>query len=101
LQDQQFPAVVARLLARQAIAPGEITLEITESTLMANPVRAKGVLTQLHGLGVRIAIDDFGTGYSSLGYLKELPVDEVKIDKSFVLGMGAGTSGMRPLCGRW
>ncbi len=54
---------------------------------MAEPQHALGVLTALHALGVRIAIDDFGTGYSSLSYLKKLPVDEVKIDKSFVMNM--------------
>jgi len=65
-------------------------MEITESTLMTDPARAREVLAQLHGMGIRVAIDDFGTGYSSLSYLKALPVDEVKIDKSFVLGMGNG-----------
>jgi len=90
LQDAKFPAVVASLLDRYQVAPEHLTLEITESTLMADPLGARAVLTQLHALGIRMAIDDFGTGYSSLGYLKELPVDEVKIDKTFVQGMGAG-----------
>jgi len=90
LQDQRFPDLVARNLERYQCAPTNLTLEITESSLMADPVRAHEVLTRLHDLGVRTAIDDFGTGYSSLAYLKQLPVDEVKIDKSFVLGMGAG-----------
>jgi len=90
LQDQRFPDLVARNLERYQCAPANLTLEITESSLMADPARAHEVLTRLHALGVRTAIDDFGTGYSSLAYLKQLPVDEVKIDKSFVLGMGAG-----------
>jgi EAL domain-containing protein (putative c-di-GMP-specific phosphodiesterase class I) len=90
LQDQKFPDLVAGHLRRHNVDPSWLTLEITESSLMAEPRRAREVLVQLHALGLRMAIDDFGTGYSSLGYLKELPVDEVKIDKSFVLGMGAG-----------
>ncbi len=90
LQDQRFPDLVARHLQHYEMMPADLTLEITESSLMADPVRAREVLTRLHELGVRMAIDDFGTGYSSLAYLKHLPVDEVKIDKSFVLGMGAG-----------
>src|SRR6202011_42121 len=81
---------IARLLAQQCVAPRALTLEITESTIMADPIRAMDVLTQLHSMGVHLSIDDFGTGFSSLGYLKALPVDEVKIDKSFVLGMGTG-----------
>ncbi|MDB5059981.1 MAG: hypothetical protein JWO59_3453, partial [Chloroflexi bacterium] len=90
LQDPRFPEAIARLLAQQCIAPRALTLEITESTIMADPIRAMDVLTQLHAMGVHLSIDDFGTGFSSLGYLKALPVDEVKIDKSFVLGMGTG-----------
>jgi EAL domain-containing protein (putative c-di-GMP-specific phosphodiesterase class I) len=87
LHDLHVPVTVADLLQRYGIAPEWLTLEITESALMVDPGRALEVLTRLSALGVRIAIDDFGTGYSSLGYLKRLPVDEVKIDKSFVLGM--------------
>lgn len=90
LQDQRLLGIVARLLDRHGVGAGSLTMEITESTLMTDPARAREVLTQLHGMGIRLAIDDFGTGYSSLGYLKALPVDEVKIDKSFVLGMGKG-----------
>ncbi len=90
LQDQQFPDLVARHLQRRDLPASDLTLEITEGSMMTDPRRAREVLVRLHDLGLRLAIDDFGTGYSSLGYLKELPVDEVKIDKSFVLGMGAG-----------
>ncbi|HEX6507682.1 MAG TPA: EAL domain-containing protein, partial [Chloroflexota bacterium] len=64
-------------------------VELTESALMADPVRGAEILSDLHTMGVRIAIDDFGTGYSSLAYLRRLPVDEIKIDKSFVMNMEA------------
>ena len=89
LHDERLPETLAWLLRRSAIAPEQVTLEITESVLMADPAQAHAVLTRLSALGVRVAIDDFGTGYSSLAYLKQLPVDAVKIDKSFVQSMGA------------
>ena len=77
-----------RNILRDVGLPGDaLTLEITESTVMAEPQRSIAVLDRLRELGVRFAIDDFGTGYSSLSYLKRLPVDEVKIDKSFVQDM--------------
>jgi diguanylate cyclase (GGDEF)-like protein len=81
-----------RNILREVGLPGEaLTLEITESTVMAEPQRSIAVLDRLRELGVRFAIDDFGTGYSSLSYLKRLPVDEVKIDKSFVRDMAIDT----------
>jgi EAL domain-containing protein (putative c-di-GMP-specific phosphodiesterase class I) len=89
LHDASFPDTVVWLLRRYEVDPALVTLEITESALMAKPAQAQAVLTRLAALGVHIAIDDFGTGYSSLGYLKHLPVDEIKIDKSFVRGMTA------------
>jgi len=88
LHDERLPDTLAWLLRRYAIAPERVMLEITESVLMADPAQALAVLTRLSALGVRVAIDDFGTGYSSLAYLKQLPVDAVKIDKSFVQSMG-------------
>ena len=73
-------------------APGALVLEITESSLMADPVRAGENLKQLRALGVRMSIDDFGTGYSSLASLKNLSVDELKIDQSFVQAMATDAS---------
>jgi diguanylate cyclase (GGDEF)-like protein len=78
---------VARLLGAVDVPPDLLTLEITEGHIMSDPDRAIGVLRRLRGLGVHLAIDDFGTGYSSLAYLKRLPVDEVKLDRSFVMHM--------------
>jgi diguanylate cyclase (GGDEF)-like protein/PAS domain S-box-containing protein len=92
LHDPQLPAMVADALARWDVAAGALVLEITESSLMADPVRAGENLSQLRGLGVRISIDDFGTGYSSLASLKNLSVDELKIDQSFVQAMASDAS---------
>ncbi|HRK96460.1 MAG TPA: GGDEF domain-containing phosphodiesterase, partial [Rhodospirillales bacterium] len=79
------PATVAALLGRWGIRAGDLTLEVTESALMEDPERALEVLNRLREIGLRVSIDDFGTGYSSLAYLKSLPVDELKIDKAFVM----------------
>ena len=87
LLDQDLPARVADILARNQLPPSALCLEITESAIMDDPVRAQLTLERLHHMGMELAIDDFGTGYSSLAYLKSLPVDELKIDKSFVLNM--------------
>ncbi len=87
LQDADLTLEVARLLKKWGVQPWRLVLEITESSMMANPARALATLERLNDLGVQIAIDDFGTGYSSLSYLKRLPVDKLKIDKSFVMHM--------------
>jgi diguanylate cyclase (GGDEF)-like protein/PAS domain S-box-containing protein len=89
LLDRSFPNQVEELLSRWDVRPEVLELEVTESSMLANPTRAKAVLNELSELGIRLSIDDFGTGYSSLAYLRELPVDEIKIDRSFVIGMGA------------
>ncbi len=88
LLDADFPARVATLLADAGTPPDLLTFEITESSVMSDPERSLPVLHRLHEMGIGLSIDDFGTGYSSLAYLRRLPVDEVKIDKVFVLGMG-------------
>lgn len=87
LLDQGLPLRLARLRDQYAFDPTRLCLEITESAIMDDPQRALATLERLHGMGLSLAIDDFGTGYSSLAYLKRLPVDELKIDKSFVLNM--------------
>jgi EAL domain-containing protein (putative c-di-GMP-specific phosphodiesterase class I) len=89
LADTEFPLRVTDALTRHQVPPALLSLELTESAVMADPERALPVLRGLHGLGVRIAVDDFGTGYSSLAYLRRLPVDEVKIDKGFVMGLSS------------
>ena len=92
LADAAFLRRVTEALSRHRVPPELLSLELTESEVMSDPERALPVLRGLRGLGVRIAVDDFGTGYSSLAYLRRLPVDEVKIDKSFVLGLASDLS---------
>jgi EAL domain-containing protein (putative c-di-GMP-specific phosphodiesterase class I) len=87
LQDADLVEEVTRLLRRHGVPASRLTLEVTESSVMADPARAVAVLHELRDLGVRLSVDDFGTGYSSLSYLKRLPVHEVKVDRSFVSGI--------------
>jgi len=87
LLDAEFPDQVAALLALRGVAPDRLELEITESTMLEDPARTRAILQRLSDMGIRLSIDDFGTGYSSLAYLKRLPVDEIKIDRSFVMNM--------------
>ncbi len=83
---------VRRALMRSGIAPARLRLEVTETMAMANPEATVDTIEELHELGVRLSIDDFGTGYSSLTYLKRFRVDEIKIDRSFVTGLGSDAS---------
>ena len=89
LMDGALPDEVAAALSRESLDAASLILEITESTIMADPQRAIAILRRLADQGVSLAIDDFGTGYSSLAYLKRLPVNEVKVDKSFVMNMAS------------
>jgi diguanylate cyclase (GGDEF)-like protein len=89
--DDSFPGLVADALARHDVPAELLTLEVTESGVAAERDYALPALRRLHALGCRLAVDDFGTGQSSLAHLRRLPVDQVKIDKSFVLGMGTET----------
>lgn len=89
LHDPQLPEHIGEMLASRGLSAGSLELEITESVIMSDPVRAMEVLTELNRMGIRVFIDDFGNGYSSLGYLKKLPVFGIKIDKSFVIHMAA------------
>jgi EAL domain-containing protein (putative c-di-GMP-specific phosphodiesterase class I) len=87
LLDPQFPDDVGALLAAHGVEGNELDLEITESAIMADPERAHEILSRLVALGIGISIDDFGTGYSSMAHLKRLPIDQIKIDKSFVIDL--------------
>ncbi len=89
LLDVEFPDEVASLLARWEVPARLLVVEITESTIMADPDRALEILGRLDAMGVQLSIDDFGTGYSSMAYLKSLPVHELKVDRSFVTQMNS------------
>jgi diguanylate cyclase (GGDEF)-like protein len=90
--DAQLAAEIPRLLERRGVEATRLELEITESMLMLDPGRAKAMLDRLSAIGLSLSVDDFGTGYSSLASLKRLPVDGIKIDKSFVMDMAHDAS---------
>ncbi|CAN5154778.1 bifunctional diguanylate cyclase/phosphodiesterase [soil metagenome] len=87
LMDQDLPTKIRGWIGNSRVEPKALCLEITESAIMDDPARALSTLEQLSAMGFKLSIDDFGTGFSSLAYLKNLPVDELKIDKSFVMAM--------------
>jgi EAL domain-containing protein (putative c-di-GMP-specific phosphodiesterase class I) len=84
LLDEQLAEHIVALLAEHEVPVEALELEITESVLMTDPERAHKVLERLRGLGLRIAVDDYGTGYCSLAYLRDLPIDTLKIDRTFI-----------------
>lgn len=84
LFDAGFPEVVSERLADAGVSAGLLTIELTEGAVMAYPDTAMDILRRLRDMGVRLSVDDFGTGYSSMAYLKNLPVHELKIDRSFI-----------------
>jgi diguanylate cyclase (GGDEF)-like protein/PAS domain S-box-containing protein len=87
LHDVDLVNIVESALKRWEVPAGNLALEITESAIIVDPHRAMQPLAELHAMGVRFAIDDFGTGYSSLSYLQRLPIDQIKVDRSFVMDM--------------
>ena len=87
LLSPSFPDYVRQTLDTFDVPTSGVCLEITESAIMDDPAFAEQTLAKLSNMGFRLSIDDFGTGYSSLGYLKRLPVNELKVDQSFVFGM--------------
>jgi diguanylate cyclase (GGDEF)-like protein len=87
LIDVEFPDQVGALLDKWGVSPDLLELEITESAIVSDMFRMKSVLERLGGLGLRLSVDDFGTGYTSLGYLRRLPINELKIDRSFVANL--------------
>ena len=87
LMDAQLPQLVEDLLCREGVDPDRLEVEVTETSAMADPDRASAVLRDLSRLGVAVAVDDYGTGYSSLAYLRSLPIETLKIDRSFVSRM--------------
>ena len=87
LLDRDLPKEIERLLSNYGLPPEALQLEITESMIMSDPERALSTVTRLSGLGARLSVDDFGTGYSSLANLRKMPIDELKIDRSFVSPM--------------
>jgi EAL domain-containing protein (putative c-di-GMP-specific phosphodiesterase class I) len=90
--DAQLALEIPRMLERRGVEATRLELEITESMLMLDPGRAKATLDRLSAIGLSLSVDDFGTGYSSLANLKRLPVDGIKIDKSFVMDMAHDAS---------
>ncbi len=90
VQQPEFVTELRHTLRTTVLPPRRVTLEFTESVLMRDTEKTRSTLSSMKRLGVRLAIDDFGTGYSSLSYLRRFPIDELKIDRSFIAGMESG-----------
>lgn len=99
LREPDFINRVREILAESGLEPEWLELEVTESVIIENAEATIALLQQIRQLGVRISLDDFGTGYSSLNYLRHLPLDTLKIDKSFIEDMSAGTKGAKVVTG--
>jgi diguanylate cyclase (GGDEF)-like protein len=97
LQDANFHEVVAATLRRARLAPGDLVLEVTESALLDDGEATADNIARLKAAGIRLALDDFGTGYSSLSHLRRFPIDQLKIDRSFVSGIDEDAHGERAL----
>ena len=95
LLDPDLRELVAQCLETWRIPAGRFTFELTESAMMGDRELGLSVMKKLRELGVRLALDDFGTGYSSLSYLATLPINEIKIDRSFVINMSVSAEGLR------
>jgi diguanylate cyclase (GGDEF)-like protein len=93
-QDPKLPEFIASLLARHSVAPGLLKIEVTETALVADAKRSEATVARLREMGVKVAIDDFGIGFSSLSFLKQLGLDELKIDRSFVSDITPGADGI-------
>jgi EAL domain-containing protein (putative c-di-GMP-specific phosphodiesterase class I) len=87
LQDPGLPRQISEMMSECEVPPGTLCVEITETAIMDDPKRALEFIRHLKPMGVRFSIDDFGMGYSSLGNLKDYPVDEIKVDRAFVMNM--------------
>jgi EAL domain-containing protein (putative c-di-GMP-specific phosphodiesterase class I) len=87
LSDTGLPELVARILAHHGVRPSRLVLEVTENCLISDPDRSSEILRRIRATGAHVSIDDYGSGYSSLAYVKQLEVDELKIDRQFVAGV--------------
>ena len=92
LTDMSLPDRIAVALERWGVAPSKLVIEVTESSIMTDPKRASVVLQQLRRIGVEVSIDDYGTGHASLNYLKQFDIDELKIDRSFIMNLDTESS---------
>lgn len=95
MRDEDLPEMIAQRLETWQIPPGSLTLELTESAMLADRERSLATMHRLRALGIKLALDDFGTGYSSLSYLVSLPLHEIKIDRAFIVAMSESQESLR------